>query len=105
MTLVLAILASVFFLDGAWRFVVIGAAAALEAAELAIWLRWRGRRAQMGAESMVGAVGIAATDCRPEGQVKLKGQLWNARCESGVEQGDEVIVDRVDGLSLIVSPR
>jgi membrane-bound serine protease (ClpP class) len=105
MILVLAILASVFFLDGVWRFVLIGAAAAIEIAELSMWLRWRGRRAQMGAEAMVGTVGIAATDCRPEGQVKLKGQLWNARCDSGVEEGDEVVVDRIDGLRLIVSPR
>ena len=105
MTLVLAILASVFFLDGAWRFVVIGVAAAIEIFELSIWLRWRGRRAQMGAEAMVGVVGVAVTDCKPEGQIKLKGQLWNARCELGVEEGDEVVVDRVDGLRLIVSPR
>jgi membrane-bound serine protease (ClpP class) len=104
MTLVLAILASVFFLDGAWRFVVIGAAAAIEVAELSIWLRWRGRKAQMGAEAMVGTVGVAATDCKPEGQVKVKGQLWNARCPAGVEEGDTVVVDRVEGLRLIVSP-
>jgi membrane-bound serine protease (ClpP class) len=105
MTLVLAILASVFFLDGAWRFVVIGAAAAIEVAELSVWLRWRGRKAQTGAEAMVGMIGVAATDCKPDGQVKVKGQLWNAHCPSGVEEGDDIVVEQVEGLRLIVSPR
>ena len=42
--------------------------------------------------------------CRPEGQVRIKGELWQARCEAGADVGDTVRVERLDGLTLVVSP-
>jgi membrane-bound serine protease (ClpP class) len=45
----------------------------------------------------------------PVGQVQLDGALWRARMwsledERGVAEGDAVVVDRVDGLTLTVRP-
>jgi membrane protein implicated in regulation of membrane protease activity len=44
------------------------------------------------------------TACRPVGQVRTKGELWQARCEAGAGVGDAVRVERLDGLTLVVSP-
>ncbi len=42
---------------------------------------------------------------RPRGQVFLRGELWEAEVEdSEVNTGEEVVVDKVDGLTLHVSP-
>jgi membrane protein implicated in regulation of membrane protease activity len=42
---------------------------------------------------------------RPRGQVFLRGELWEAEAEEAqANTGDEVIVDKVEGLTLYVSP-
>jgi membrane-bound serine protease (ClpP class) len=58
----------------------------------------------MGAETLIGATARVVSDCRPLGQVRLRGELWRARCEAGASAGDTIrIVDR-DGLTLLVEP-
>jgi membrane protein implicated in regulation of membrane protease activity len=47
--------------------------------------------------------GVAITDCDPEGQIKVKGQIWKARCAEGVIAGSTVRVTAVDGLRLDVA--
>ena len=42
------------------------------------------------------------TPCRPEGQVRLHGEIWTARCEEGAAPDDKVVVERVDGLTVTV---
>ena len=53
---------------------------------------------------MVGLRAVAATACRPRGLVRIRGELWQARCERGADAGDTVVVRAVDadGLSLVV---
>ena len=42
---------------------------------------------------------------RPRGQVFLRGELWEAEVEDAeVNTGEEVVVDKVEGLTLHVSP-
>ena len=42
---------------------------------------------------------------RPRGQVFLRGELWEAEVEDAeVDTGGEVVVDKVEGLTLHVSP-
>jgi membrane protein implicated in regulation of membrane protease activity len=36
--------------------------------------------------------------------VRLDGELWEARCDQGAARGDSVVVERLDGLTLVVSP-
>ncbi len=103
MLLLLGSLLALTLLDSPERFVVIGALALVELLEVFVWLRWRRVRAMTGAEGIVGARGRAITDCRPEGQVKVKGQLWNARCKEGVAAGQEVVVTGAEGLTLDVA--
>jgi len=104
MAFVVALALGFIFLDGWMRYALIAGGALIEIAEIGVWLRWRNVRATTGVEAMVGLTGIALTDCAPEGQVKVKGQIWNARCREGVEAGTTVRVDAVEGLRLDVSP-
>jgi membrane protein implicated in regulation of membrane protease activity len=103
--LVLAVLAAVLWLPTAWGIVVVAAATVVEVAEVAFWF-WLSRRRKIvtGAEALPGARGVVVVPCRPEGQVRMQGELWRARCEEGADVGDEVVVERLDdGLTLIVT--
>jgi membrane protein implicated in regulation of membrane protease activity len=40
----------------------------------------------------------------PRGQVKLDGEIWEARSDEPVDAGAELVVRRVDGLVLGVEP-
>jgi membrane-bound serine protease (ClpP class) len=100
---VAAILLALFVLDTPWDAVLVGAAAVVELAEMAFWIRFsRRRRIQVGAETLVGGVGQVVRECRPLGQIRLAGELWEARCDQGAHIGERVRVVGRDGLTLVV---
>lgn len=105
MVLVAAILLAIFVLEEPWTWVVVLAAAAFEVGESAALISWSKRRkAVVGAETLIGRSAIVAAECKPTGQVRIGGELWQARCAPGAEIGDEVIVMALDGLTLVVEP-
>ncbi len=60
-----------------------------------------------GTEEMVGGEAEARSAIDPTGSVFMRGTLWSARLAAGVEParfGDRVIVEAVDGLTLVVRP-
>jgi membrane-bound ClpP family serine protease len=88
-----------------WGLVAIGVGAALDIAETGTFLWWSKRRkALVGVEVLVGKRGAAVGDLWPEGQVRVSGELWKARCEGGCDAGTEVVVLAVQGLTLVVDP-
>jgi membrane-bound serine protease (ClpP class) len=88
-----------------WNLLVILGGLAIEAGELTWGLRLaRKWRPATGAEAMIGEEAAVTAACRPEGQVRIKGELWQARCKAGADVGDTVRVERLDGLTLVVSP-
>jgi membrane protein implicated in regulation of membrane protease activity len=100
---VAAILLALFVLESPWDAVVVGAAAVVELAEMAFWIRFsRRRRIQVGAETLVGAVGEVVRECRPLGQIRLDGEFWETRCDQGADIGERVRVVGRDGLTLVV---
>ena len=105
MLLVGAILLAIFVLPSPWGVVAIVGGAVGEAAEAAVWL-WlsRRRRAVTGAEALVGTPALVVEPCRPEGFVRIAGELWRARCDAGADRGKTVVVERVEGLTLVVGP-
>ena len=103
MAFVIGLTLAFLFLDGWLRYAVIAGGALIEIAEITVWLRWRNVAAKSGIETMIGMTGVALTDCDPEGQIKVKGQIWKARCVEGVKAGTSVRVIAVDGLRLDVS--
>ena len=57
-------------------------------------------RVAVGAHMLVGRA--RHPPCRPEGQVQLDGEIWQARCADGAEEGDSVRVVARDRLVLVV---
>ena len=91
--------------EGAARWLVIAAGATIEIAEafLLMWLSRR-RRPEIGMSTMVGRVAVVAVACRPEGQVRIDGELWSARCDAGCDPGERVRITGWEGLMLTVAP-
>jgi membrane protein implicated in regulation of membrane protease activity len=40
--------------------------------------------------------------CAPDGQVRIDGEIWAARCAEGCGAGEAVTVTGVEGLTLVV---
>ena len=98
-TLVVAIVVAVIWLDSPWSWILVACAAIVEIGETGLLYRWsRRRRSHVGAEALVGATAIVETPT----QVRVQGELWRARGELHV--GEQVRVTAVDGLTLEVEP-
>ena len=106
MALIAAIFLAVFVLPQPWGVLAVAAGLAIEVAEAVFWV-WlsKRRRAQVGAEALLGAIAEVVTACRPEGSVRIHGELWRARCDGGADAGDRVRVRGLDGLTLLVDPQ
>ena len=61
-------------------------------------------RKAVGAETLIGREAVVTLPCRPVGQVRLDGEIWEARCEAGASPGDRVRVTGREKLTLIVEP-
>jgi len=64
------------------------------------------RQAMVGLPTMIGSKGRVVSPLRPEGQVRIKGELWGATSLGGdaIPANEEVVVVGEDGLKLIVRP-
>ena len=94
-----------FFVPSPWNVLVVIGGASVEVLEV-IWGRRLARRwrPQTGVETLVGQRAEVVVTCRPAGQVRVNGELWEATCDAGADVGEETIVRAVEGLSLIVDP-
>lgn len=103
MTVLVALLLALFVLPHPWGVAAVVGALVVEVGEAWFWI-WlsRRRRAVVGAEALVGAEAVVVTPCRPEGQVRVAGELWRARCEGGADAGQRVRVLAVSSLTLEV---
>jgi membrane protein implicated in regulation of membrane protease activity len=103
--LLIALVLAIFFLPSPWGVVVVAVAGVIDVTEVVVGLWWSKRRkAAVGGGALVGATGVAMGDLWPEGQVKVNGEIWRARCEGGCDAGTSVIVRAIDGLTLRVEP-
>ena len=99
----LVALALLLVLPSPWNAVGFGVCFLLFVGEIFFWnSRVRGRKAQVGAQTLIGQRAVAVSDLRPDGQVRVAGEIWHARCEAGASQGDVLVVTARDGLSLVV---
>ncbi len=105
MLLFIAILLAIFVLPSPWGLVAIAIGACLEIAETGTFIWWSKRRkAAVGVEALVGKSGVAMDALWPEGQMRINGEIWKARCEGGCDSGTAVVVRGIDGLTLEVEP-
>lgn len=109
MLTLIALVLALFLVPSPWNWIVVIVAALIDVAETAgfvWWSRRRRRRSQpaVGVEDLVGRVAVAASALRPEGQVRVHGEIWAARSRAPADRGARVVVRAVDGLVLDVEP-
>ncbi len=105
MALIVAIVLAIFVLPSPWSLIAVISAAIYEGITTLGAMWWSQRRsARVGAETLVGREAIVRQACRPLGQVGIRGEIWQARCDAGADRGDSVRVLTVDGLTLVVEP-
>jgi len=104
--LILAAIAALLWLPSPWGVALVVAAALFEAAEIAFWVWWSRRREPVvGSETLVGSVGLVTIALDPRGQIRVDGELWQARSKYLARPGDQVVIRSVEpDLTLVVTP-
>ena len=94
-----------FFAPWPWNLVAVLTGLGIESVELTWGLRLARRwRPRTGAEAMIGQTAEVVAACHPTGQVRVLGELWEARCDQGADVGESVRIERLEGLTLVVTP-
>jgi membrane-bound serine protease (ClpP class) len=65
-------------------------------------VRTFGAKPATGREEMIGGRGVARSDLAPSGRVFVHGELWEARSDEPIRDGDAVEITGMDGLTLQV---
>jgi membrane-bound serine protease (ClpP class) len=100
MLLLGAILLAIFVLPSPWGVIAVVAGGVLDITESVVLLKWsRRREAPVGGEALIGlrARVVSLT------QVRVAGELWEARAVEPLRPGDEVEVTGAHDLTLEVS--
>lgn len=83
---------------------------AIVAAIIAAWLLYKGLAANMariktGKEALISSRGIAVTDLKPKGEIRVMGEFWQATAkDKWINNGARVQVVDMDGMFLVVKP-
>ena len=94
-----------FLLPSPWNLIGFLVAIPLWFVELLAWNRTvKHRRRVVGAQTLIDKDATVTEPCRPKGQVRLEGEIWEARCDAGADPGDTVRVVGRDDLTLVVEP-
>ncbi len=105
MLFLIALVLAIFVLPAPWGLIAVVVAGAIDVAETFVFMWWsKRRRPSVGVNALVGKAGVATSELWPEGQVKVEGEIWRARCEGGCSVGTKIVVRAVDGLTLVVDP-
>jgi membrane-bound ClpP family serine protease len=63
------------------------------------------RRVKTGKEALIGSRGLATTDLKPKGEVRVMGEFWEATAQdTSIAAGQAVEVVGMDGMFLVVKP-
>lgn len=109
MLTLVALVVALLLLSSPWNVVLVATAAVVDIGETAAFVWWSRRRrrlvpAAVGAEAIVGRAGVALRRLDPHGQVRVDGEIWNARSGRTIDPGTAVVVISIDGLVLDVEP-
>jgi membrane-bound serine protease (ClpP class) len=69
-----------------------------------IAMRARQGKVVTGKRGLIGEIGVAQTQLRPQGKVFVHGEIWNAHSATNVEPGQTVRITAVHDLLLTVEP-
>jgi len=97
--LVGGILLAVFVVPWPWGIVTVAAGGLLDIGESLAFMKWsRRRRSPVGAEALIGQTAVVVTAT----QVRVAGELWEARRDGLMRVGERVVVRGIEGLTLVV---
>jgi membrane protein implicated in regulation of membrane protease activity len=103
MFLIAMIALALFALPPGWGIAAVSLGIAVEIAEVGFWVRFLRRyRISSGPEALIGRRAEVIEACEPLGRVRLRGEIWHARCDQGAAVGEGVVVSDVAGLTLQV---
>ena len=106
MLTIVAIVLALTVIPQPWGWVAVVCAAAIDVVETTFFVRWsKRRRAAVGAETLIGRTAVVVRTLSPRGQVRIDGEIWEARASDDALPGAEVVVTGIDGLVLAVEPR
>jgi membrane-bound serine protease (ClpP class) len=71
---------------------------------VSIVIQARRNKVLTGADGMIGEEGITRTGLEPEGQVLVRGEIWDAVASANIPAGARVRVKGMAGLKLLVEP-
>ena len=105
MLTIVALVLALTVLPSPWGAIAVIAAAIIDVVETGFFVWWsKRRRATVGSETLVGRRAVVVRALAPRGQVKLDGEVWEARAAAELEPGAEVVVTGLEGLVLEVEP-
>ena len=62
-------------------------------------------RVKTGKEALIGSKGIATSDLKPEGEIRVMGEFWKATAkDTAISAGQAVEVVGMEGMLLVVKP-
>lgn len=107
MLTIVALVIALLFLPQPWSWIVVIVAAVIDVIETLAFVWWSRRRRRLtqpavGVDDLVGRRGVVVTPLRPEGQVRIFGELWRARGAPEAPPGARVVVRAVDRMVLEV---
>jgi membrane-bound ClpP family serine protease len=63
----------------------------------------KGSRIKTGKEALIGSIGVAVTDLKPKGEIRVVGEFWQAKTKGEfIESAEKVKVVGMDGMFLVV---
>jgi membrane protein implicated in regulation of membrane protease activity len=99
MLLLGGILLAVFVVPWPWGIATVLGGGVLDIAESLVLLRWsKRRRSPVGVDALLGQTAVVASPA----QVRIAGELWEARSDRVLMPGERVTVHAIEGLTLIV---
>jgi membrane protein implicated in regulation of membrane protease activity len=103
--LIVVAIVLLLLLPSPWNLVAFIVLTVLWIGELFAWhATVKKRRRVVGAQTLIGREAVVSTACRPVGQVRLDGEIWQARCDEGADVGDRVRIVGRERLTLAVEP-
>ena len=82
---------------------IVGLSAAFFLFAISFGIRAHRKKVSTGNEGIIGEKGIAITNLKPTGDVRVHGELWKARSEEGeIKKGDNVTIIGIENLTLEV---
>jgi membrane-bound ClpP family serine protease len=63
------------------------------------------KKVKTGREALVGSKGIATSDLKPRGEIRVQGEFWQATAkDTEISVGQPVMVVGMEGMFLVVKP-